>query len=37
VPFETMMIADDTHHWMKWQNSVTVYDAVAEFFKRKLK
>ncbi len=37
VPFEAMMIPDDTHHWMKWSNAVKVYDAVAEFFKRKLK
>lgn len=37
VPYETMMIVDDTHHWMNWNNAVTVYDAVAEYFKRKLK
>ncbi|MBI2284659.1 MAG: S9 family peptidase [Bacteroidetes bacterium] len=37
VPFETMMVVDDTHHWMNWNNAVTVYNAVAEYFKRKLK
>jgi dipeptidyl aminopeptidase/acylaminoacyl peptidase len=37
VPYETIMIADDTHHWMKWENAVTVYGAVAEFFVRKFK
>ena len=37
VPYETIMIADDTHHWMKWENAVTVYGAVADFFVRKLK
>ena len=37
VPYETIMIADDTHHWMKWNNAVTVYGAVADFFMRKFK
>jgi dipeptidyl aminopeptidase/acylaminoacyl peptidase len=37
VPYETMMIVDDTHHWMKWENAVKVYGAVAEYFTRKLK
>ncbi|MDN3657024.1 prolyl oligopeptidase family serine peptidase [Ferruginibacter paludis] len=37
VTYETIMIADDTHHWMKWENAVTVYGAVAEFFVRKFK
>ncbi len=36
VPYETIMVADDTHHWMKWENAVTVYGAVADFFVRKL-
>ena len=36
VSYETMLIVDDTHHWMKWDNSVTVYNAVADYFKRKL-
>lgn len=37
VPYETMMIVDDTHHWMNWDNSVKVYGAVADFFVRKFK
>lgn len=37
VPYETLMIVDDTHHLMRWENAVTVYDAVADFFVRKLK
>jgi dipeptidyl aminopeptidase/acylaminoacyl peptidase len=35
VPYETMMIVDDTHEWMKWSNAVTVYGAAADFFVRK--
>ncbi len=37
VPYETMMIVDDTHHWMNWANSIKVYGAVADFFVRKFK
>jgi dipeptidyl aminopeptidase/acylaminoacyl peptidase len=37
VPYETMMVVDDTHHWMKWTNAVAVYSAVADYFNRKLK
>ncbi len=37
VPYETLMIVDDTHHWMKWDNAVNVYGAVANFFVRKFK
>ncbi len=35
VPYETLMIVDDTHHMMRWANAVTVYGAVADFFVRK--
>jgi dipeptidyl aminopeptidase/acylaminoacyl peptidase len=35
VPYETLMVVDDTHHWMKWTNSVMVYNAAADFFVRK--
>jgi dipeptidyl aminopeptidase/acylaminoacyl peptidase len=35
VPYETMMIVDDTHEWMKWSNAVAVYGAAADFFVRK--
>ena len=34
VPYETMVIVDDTHHWMKFANAVTVYSAAADFFVR---
>ena len=37
VQYETLMIVDDTHHWMNWNNAVKVYGAVAEYFSRKLK
>ena len=37
VNYETLMIVDDTHHWMNWNNAVKVYGAVAEYFIRKLK
>lgn len=34
VPMETIMIVDDTHHWMKWSNAVKVGNATADFFQR---
>jgi dipeptidyl aminopeptidase/acylaminoacyl peptidase len=34
VPYETMVMVDDTHHWMKFANAVTVYAAAADFFVR---
>lgn len=37
VKYETLMIVDDTHHWMNWNNAVTVYGAVADYFVRMLK
>ena len=37
IPYETLMIVDDTHHWMNYNNSVTVYAAVADYFVRKFK
>ncbi len=36
VPLETMVIVDDTHHFMKHSNAVKVDEAIADFFKRKL-
>lgn len=36
VPMETLVIVDDTHHWFRQSNSVTVYKATAEYFSRKL-
>lgn len=35
VPYESLMIVDDTHHWMNFNNAVTVYAAAADFFVRK--
>ncbi len=35
VPMETLVIVDDTHHWFKFSNAVTVYGAAADFFVRK--
>ncbi|MGN6493049.1 MAG: S9 family peptidase [Agriterribacter sp.] len=35
--FETMVIPDETHHWMKYSNQLKVDQAVAEFLARKLK
>ncbi|HLZ87472.1 MAG TPA: prolyl oligopeptidase family serine peptidase, partial [Puia sp.] len=35
VPYESLMIVDDTHHWMNFTNAVTVYAAAADFFVRK--
>jgi dipeptidyl aminopeptidase/acylaminoacyl peptidase len=32
VSFETVMIVDDTHHWMKHSNAELVYQAVADYF-----
>lgn len=36
VPIETLVIVDDTHHWMKHTNAVKISAATADFFKRKL-
>jgi dipeptidyl aminopeptidase/acylaminoacyl peptidase len=36
VPMETLVIIDDTHHWMKHSNSIKVGKATAEFFKKRL-
>jgi dipeptidyl aminopeptidase/acylaminoacyl peptidase len=37
VPFEEMVIPDDTHHWMRHVNAVAVNEATAGFFDRKLR
>jgi dipeptidyl aminopeptidase/acylaminoacyl peptidase len=37
VPMETLMIVDDTHHWMKHSNAIKICVATADFFVRKLK
>ena len=36
VSVETLVIVDDTHHWMKQSNAIKVYGAAAEYFVRKL-
>lgn len=37
VPFEEIVIVDDTHHWMRHANQMRVNAAIVEFFDRKLK
>ncbi len=37
VPMETMVIVDDTHHWMKHANALRLGKITADYFKRKLK
>ena len=37
IPFETRMIVDDTHHWMNNENAISVYQAAADYFVKKLK
>ncbi|MGE0772049.1 MAG: prolyl oligopeptidase family serine peptidase [Cyclobacteriaceae bacterium] len=37
VPMETLVIVDDTHHWMMHANSLKAGKATADFFVRKLK
>ncbi len=36
VPMESMVIVDDTHHWMKYSNTLKVFQATADYFKAKL-
>ncbi|MCK8490251.1 prolyl oligopeptidase family serine peptidase [Spirosoma sp. RP8] len=36
VPMETLVIVDDTHHWMKHTNALKMGNATADYFKRKL-
>jgi dipeptidyl aminopeptidase/acylaminoacyl peptidase len=36
VPMETLVIVDDTHHFMMFENQKTVNEAIAEFLLRKL-
>jgi dipeptidyl aminopeptidase/acylaminoacyl peptidase len=37
VSMETLVIVDDTHHWMAHKNALRVYNGTADFFVRKLK
>ncbi|MET3114452.1 dipeptidyl aminopeptidase/acylaminoacyl peptidase [Pedobacter sp. CG_S7] len=36
TPVETLVIVDDTHHWMKYENVMKVNHATVDFFIRKL-
>jgi dipeptidyl aminopeptidase/acylaminoacyl peptidase len=36
VPMETLVIVDDTHHWMKHSNGIKVGQATADFLKKYL-
>ncbi|MVM35389.1 prolyl oligopeptidase family serine peptidase [Spirosoma sp. HMF4905] len=36
VPMETLVIVDDTHHWMKHTNALKMGNATGDYFKRKL-
>ena len=36
IPYEEIVIPDDTHHWMLHGNNLRVNAAIAEFFERKL-
>jgi dipeptidyl aminopeptidase/acylaminoacyl peptidase len=35
-PFESLVIPDETHHWLKYSNMVKVDSAIADFLERKL-
>lgn len=35
-PYESLVIPDETHHWMRYYNQVRVDEAIAEFLQRKL-
>jgi dipeptidyl aminopeptidase/acylaminoacyl peptidase len=37
VPMETLVIVDDTHHWMKFTNAIKIDAATADFFVRMFK
>jgi dipeptidyl aminopeptidase/acylaminoacyl peptidase len=36
MPFEYLMIPDDSHHWMKFANLILVNKITAEFLKKHL-
>jgi dipeptidyl aminopeptidase/acylaminoacyl peptidase len=36
VPFEELVIPDDTHDWIKFQHLVRVYEATVDFLERKV-
>jgi hypothetical protein len=36
VEYEELVIVDDTHHWMRWANSVRADSATAAFLAKEL-
>jgi dipeptidyl aminopeptidase/acylaminoacyl peptidase len=36
ITHETLVIPEDTHHWMRFANAVRVGNATADFLERKL-
>jgi dipeptidyl aminopeptidase/acylaminoacyl peptidase len=36
MPYEYLIIPDDSHHWMKYSNLVKVNKATVEFLKKHL-
>lgn len=36
MPYESILIPGDTHHWMKWSNMIEVGNATADFLKKYL-
>jgi dipeptidyl aminopeptidase/acylaminoacyl peptidase len=36
VPHETLVIPEDTHHFLRFANALRVYGAAVEFLERKL-
>ncbi|WP_194774815.1 S9 family peptidase [Pararhodonellum marinum] len=36
IPYESLVIPDDTHHWMKFSNLIKVHQATCEFLERHL-
>jgi dipeptidyl aminopeptidase/acylaminoacyl peptidase len=36
VPMETLVIVDDTHHWMKFSNALRVFQTTADYLKAQL-
>jgi hypothetical protein len=36
VPYELLLIAGDTHHWLRFANAVTVDSATAAFLEKQL-
>jgi dipeptidyl aminopeptidase/acylaminoacyl peptidase len=37
IPYKSLIIVDDTHHWLKWTNAVKVYQTTADYFLEKYK